>query len=138
MKTDPVAAAQKWATAMGAAGASYTDGVNRVNTAPGQAAARQVNTYVARVQERAAVWATNVAAVSLQEWQQRTVTKGAPRLGTGASAAQPKFQTFMTSLLQYEQAGLGQLPARGDFGANQQRMIAWSNYMHGFTKPAGT
>ncbi len=138
MKSDPTAAAQKWASAMGAATTAYTEGVQRVQTAPGQAAARQINVYTARVLERANVWATNVAAVSLQAWQQASTQKGATRLASGAQAAQPKFQAFMTALLQYEANGLTQLPARGDFAANQQRMVAWSNYMHNFVKPAGT
>lgn len=138
MKSDPAAAAQKWATAMQGAGTAYTAGVNRVTTAPGQSAARQVQQYINQVAARAQVWAQNVAAVSLQEWQQAAINKGAPRLGTGAQAAQSKFQTFMQALLAYEANGLGSLPARGDFAANQQRMIAWSTYMHNFTKPAGT
>lgn len=138
MKTDATAAAQKWATAMGAAGPAYTAGVQRVTTAPGQAAARQQAVYIARVTERAPVWATNVAAVSLGAWQTAAVNKGATRLGSGATAAQPKFLAFMQALLSYEANGLTQLPARGDFGANQQRMINWSNYMHSFTKPTGT
>ena len=138
MKTNAQAIAQKWATNLGGAVTAYTAGVQGVTVAPGQKAAAAQATYVARVTERAGVWANNTAAVSLTEWQQATVNKGAPRLATGATAAQTKFQTFMTALLQYESNGLGSLPPRGSLQQNQARMLAWSNYMAGFTKPAGT
>jgi len=138
VKSNPQLAAQKWATNLSGATQSYTAGVQSVTVAPGQKAAAQQAVYVQRVQERATVWATNVAAVSLQTWQNDTVTKGAPRLASGATAAQPKFQTFLTALLAYEANGLGSLPPRGNLAQNQARMMAWSNYMSNFTKPAGT
>lgn len=138
MKTNAAAIAQKWATAMGGATQAYTTGVQAVTVPPGQKAAAAQATYVARVQEKAPIWAANVAAVSLQTWQQDTVNKGAPRLASGAQAAQTKFQTFMTALLQYESAGLGSLGARGTLAQNQARMITWSNYMANFKKPAGS
>lgn len=137
MKTNAQAAAQKWATNLGGATQAYTAGIQAVTVAPGQKAAAAQAQYIARVQERAPIWAQNVAAVGLQQWQQDTVQKGAPRLASGAQTAQPKFQTFLTALLTYEQNGLGTLPPRGTLAANQQRMIAWSNYMAAFKKPAG-
>jgi hypothetical protein len=138
VKTNATAAAQKWATAMSGAQAAYTAGVQAVTVPPGQKAAANVQNYIAGVQNKAQEWATNVAAVSLNEWQTQATQKGAPRLGSGATAAQPKFQTFMTALLQFEANALGTLPPRGPKGSNDQRMIAWSHAMQSFKKPAGT
>ena len=138
MKTNATAAAQKWASAMAGASASYTAGVQAVTVAPGQKAAASQANYLAGVQNKVGEWAANVAAVGLGEWQNAAVNKGAPRLGSGATAAQGKFTTFLQALLQYEQNQLGALPPRGPKGSNDQRMIAWSHAMQQFKKPAGT
>ena len=138
MKTNATAAAQKWATNLGGAVNAYTQGVQGVTVAPGQKAAAAQATYIARVTEKAPIWAANVAAVGLGEWQQAAVSKGAPRLASGAAAAQPKFTTFLNALMQYEANGLGSLPPRSASGNNDQRMLAWSNYMKNFKKPAGS
>lgn len=84
--------ASKWASRTAAATPEYTAGVQRVQTAPGQAAAAKEAKYQAGVQ--AAVtsgkWRRNVGAVSLAQWQESALTKGAQRLSTGAQAAQGK------------------------------------------------
>jgi hypothetical protein len=138
VKTNAQASAQKWATNLGAAVTAYTNGVNAVTVPPGQKAAAAQATYIARVTEKAPIWAANVAAVPLGTWQQAAITKGAPRLASGASAAQPKFTTFLTALMQFESNGLGQLPPRSPSGNNDARMIQWSNYMKTFKKPTGS
>jgi hypothetical protein len=138
MRSNPTAAAAKWANAMAQATPAYTAGVQAVTTAPGQLAAAQQATYIARVTEKAPIWAQNVAAVGLQSWMNSTVTKGAPRLASGAAAAQPKVTAFMTALLPFEQNLLGTLPPRGNTAQNQARMNAWFTGMQAFKKPAGT
>jgi hypothetical protein len=138
VKTNATAAAQKWASNLGAATAAYTAGVQGVTVAPGQKAAAAQASYIARVTEKAPVWAANVAAVGLGEWQTAAVQKGAPRLASGATAAQPKFTTFLQALLTYEANQLGSLPPRGPKGSNDQRMIAWSHAMQQFKKPVGS
>ena len=138
MRSNPTAAAQKWATAMGQATPAYTAGVQAVTVAPGQLAASQQAAYIARVTEKAPIWAQNVAAVPLQTWINDTVTKGAPRLATGAAAAQPKVQAFMQALLPFEANLLATLPPRGTTAQNQARMNAWFAGMQSFQKPPGT
>jgi hypothetical protein len=99
-------------------------------------AAQAIDRQVAGVQRAAASGKTQRAleAVSTQQWQQAVITKGLPRIGTGAMAAKPKFVTFMNQLLPYVQNGLSQLPARGDINQNAQRMLAWMQYMANFKK----
>jgi hypothetical protein len=84
--------AAKWAQRTSAATADYSAGIQRVQTAPGQQAAAKEQKYQAGVQ--AAVtsgkWRRNVAGVSLQQWQEAAMNKGAQRLATGAQAAQSK------------------------------------------------
>ena len=130
----PDQVAAKWANNLGAATASIQQGVEAVKVAPGQAAARQKGAYVQNVQAAADKWAANVAAVSLQSWQNDMVAKGIPRVATGASAAAPKMTAFMGKLLPYIDSGKSQLPARGNLQQNKARVMAWIDYMAGFSK----
>lgn len=134
MAKDPSAVAQKWAQNLSQSTTSITDGVNGVTVAPGQAAARQKNVWVNNTQAAANKWATNVAAVPLSDWQTAMIEKGVPRIASGATAAQPKMQQFMSKLLPYIQSGQNTLPARGDLNANIARMTAWVTYMSKFSK----
>lgn len=132
---DQIAAA--WANALGAAQAKITAGINAVQVPPGQAAARQKAVYVANVNANADKWATKVAAVSLQAWQQAAINKGVQRIGTGASAAQPKFAAFMTQLLPFIQRQVQALPPRGNLQANIARMTAFVQGMATFSNTSG-
>lgn len=132
----PEQIAQKWATNLGAATTSITHGVNAVQVAPGQAAARQKAVYVQNVTAAADKWAANTAAVPLSSWQQDMINKGIPRIATGASAAQPKMASFMTQLLPYIQSGVSSLPPRGNLQQNTQRAVAWIQHMAAFKKSA--
>lgn len=130
MAADPNAIAERWARQMGASTQKWTEGVNGVTVAPGVAAARQKNAYVQGVTANQDKWATNVAAVSLQQWKDDMLTKGSQRIGAGATAAQGKFANFLTQLLpQIDRARQG-LPARGSFDQNLQRMVQFSTAMH--------
>lgn len=129
---DPATVAANWAARLGASTQKITDGINAVTVAPGQAAARQKNAWVQNTAASANKWAANTAAVPLSSWQQDTITKGVPRIATGAQAAVPKMQQFMSKLLPYVNSGRASLPARGDLNANINRMVAWATYMSKF------
>lgn len=135
MAATPASAAAKWATNLSAAATNGTiqQGIAGVTVAPGQAAARQKTVWVQNVTASQDKWATNVANVSLQSWQSDTVSKGLPRIASGATAAQPKMQAFMTQALPYIQNAVASLPARGNFTQNLARMNAMATAMHNFT-----
>lgn len=133
MAKDPAAVAALWAQRLSASTQQITDGINAVSVAPGQAAARQKQVWVNNTAQAANKWAANTAAVTLSDWQNAAITKGVPRIATGATAAQPKMAQFMGKLLPYVASGVGQLPARGDLNANIARMVAWTNYMSKFS-----
>lgn len=88
----PQQAAERWVRAMQGATQNYQEGVQSVQTAPGQAAAKNVNGYQNGVAQAVASgkWASRVSAVSLEEWKQTTLQKGAARLAQGATSAQAK------------------------------------------------
>jgi len=130
MTADQIAA--NWAQRLGAAGDKMKAGVNAVNVAPGQLAARQKSVYVQNVQAAADKWATNTAAVSLTDWQNAMINKGISRVATGATNAQSKMTTFFNALLPYQQSKLSTLPARGTYEQNKARATAWMDAMHAF------
>ena len=134
MAKDAATVAARWAQNLGSAGQKITDGVNSVSQAPGAAAAAQVAVWAQNTQAAQAKFARNVAGVSLNSWQQSVINKGIPRLQSGAQAAEPKFQQFMTKLLPYVQSGRSSLPKRGNLSANIARMTAWVTYMSKFQK----
>lgn len=136
MAKNPQQVADKWAANLANSTASIQAGVNAVTVSPTQKAADAIDRMVAGVQRAAASGKTQRAlqAVTTQAWQQATLTKGLPRIGTGATAAKPKFVNFMNQLLPYQANGMAQLPPRGDLNTNLQRMMAWAQYMSQFKK----
>lgn len=105
---DPNAATAKWLRNIGTAQQSITDGVNAVTTAPGAKAAAQVNVWLARIQQSAQKWATNVGAVTLQSWQASMIA-GIPKIAAGAQAKQGKYLAFATKFYPYLSQGVTQV-----------------------------
>lgn len=129
---DPATVAANWAQRLGQSTTAITNGVNAVTVAPGQAAARQKTLWVNNVAAAANKWAANTAAVPLSDWQQAMVNKGVPRIASGAQAAEPKFQAFMSKLLPYISSTTSALPPRGDLNANITRMTQFVQKMAQF------
>lgn len=121
--------AAKWVQGMQSAGQAIADGVNAVTVAPGAAAARQVNAYVNGVTQNQQKWVRNVGAVSLADWRESMITKGAPRIGQGAVAAQGKMESAMAQLLPAIDGIVSGLPPRGDLGQNITRMTQFVTKM---------
>ncbi|SRR6266567_553679 len=128
---DASAVSKKWAQNLGAAGQAITDGVNRVTQAPGLAAVAQKAAYVAGVTANADKWGKRTAAVTLPDWQQATISKGVPRIASGAAAAEPKFEAFMSKLLPHIDSTVRTLPPRGGLEQNITRANA---FMRGMAK----
>jgi hypothetical protein len=133
----PAAAAQKWANNLGAATAAYTAGVQAVTSAPGQAAAAAVDRYISGTQAGAQKFAAKSAAVSLTSWQQSAINKGAPRLATGAAAAQPKFTAALTQLFPAIQQAVASLPPKGNLQQNIARSVAFQTAMANYKSQGG-
>jgi hypothetical protein len=134
MTQTPDVIAANWASKLAASTQKITDGVNGVTVAPGQAAARQADVWLANLQASQAKWKTRVSSVSLADWQSMMITKGIPRIASGATAAQPKFQQFMTQFLPYVQAGRNSLPARGTLDQNINRAVTMMRHNAAFKR----
>lgn len=130
VKANATDAAQSWASGMAGATTKYTAGINAVKVSPGQLAAAASELWAQNVAASKSKFAQNVAKVTLQQWQNAAVTKGAPRLASGASAAQPKFQAFMQSFIPVLSNVVSALPAGGTFEANMARSMAYAQALH--------
>jgi len=76
-------------------------GVARVTEAPGAKAAKKADKMKANLVEsiESGKWAERVASVSLDEWKDKMVTKGVPRIASGIDAAKDKVTDFASQLL---------------------------------------
>jgi hypothetical protein len=99
-------ATAKWVQNLGAATDRMTAGAQAVTKAPGLSAAAAKQKWLQRVTASADKFATNVARVSLQDWQQSYINIGIPRVAQGAQAKQAKVQNFMDEFLPYLQRGV--------------------------------
>lgn len=115
---DPQKATAKWVANLSASTPSITAGVNDVTEAPGAAAARQVQTWLARIQASAGKWQKNVAAVTLQEWQKAMLDYGVPRIAQGAQAKQAKYTAFAQSFFPYLAQGQAKVKAMPKMNLN--------------------
>lgn len=104
-------ATAKWVQNLSAATDRMTTGAQGVTKAPGLAAAAAADKWLAKVTAAKQKFATNVAAVSLQSWQNSYINVGIPRVAQGAQAKQAKVQTFMDQFLPYLQRGVATIDA---------------------------
>jgi hypothetical protein len=125
----PQQIAAKWSQNLSGATQTIQTGVQAVTTPPGQAAAAQKQAYVQGVNQNADIWAKNVSAVSTSEWQQAMINKGLPRVGTGATAAQPKMANVMQTLIPAIQSITAGLPPRGTLQQNLQRATTFATQL---------
>ena len=108
---DPTTVATKWSRNLAAATQTITDGVNAVTQAPGAKAAANVTAWITRLQAAQDKWVRNTSAVTLQQWQSAMITKGIPRVSSGATAALPKMTQFMQQFLPFVEQGAQQVRA---------------------------
>lgn len=126
--------ADKWGRRIKGSTEDMRRGIQRTSEAPGLAAARQKELMkqklLASIED--GTWERNVAAVTLQEWQDKMENKGIPRLAAGVDAAMPKQVQMAEKLLADVDASVAvvnQTP-RGDLEANINRMTTFAREMH--------
>jgi hypothetical protein len=133
---NPQQVAQKWSQNVARSSDSIRAGVQNVTVNPAEKAAARQDAYVAGVQRAAAEgkYRRGLAKVTLQSWQEAMITKGLPRIASGASAATPKMAAFMEQWLPYVEAGKQKLASmpRGDLQQNIARMITMVEHAASF------
>ena len=76
--------------------------------------------------------ADQLRKVSLESWKQSFIQKGIPRIAGGARASQGKFENFLRGFLPFVEAAVKNLPPRGDFQANLNRMNQLVTELHDY------
>ena len=127
-------ATEKWQRRMSTAGEDYSEGVKAVTDSPTQAAAAAKQKYVAGVEAaaRSGRYERGLEAVSLEEWKQKAIEKGAGRLASGAQAAVPKVRQRMEQILangRDVQQIVHQMPSDTP-EQRMQRALVWMQEMH--------
>jgi hypothetical protein len=128
--SNPTAAATNWSNKLGAATQAYTDGVNGVTMAPGQLAAAAGDRWLTATQAALPRFKANSAKVTLASWQNSAVSKGAPRLASGAAAAEDKMSAVFAKLFPAIQQAVTALPPRGTIQQNIARSSAFALAMN--------
>lgn len=96
VRVDAAQGAANWNSGFGSSGAKYQSGVQNVTVAPNALAAKALPRYIASVTSKAVQdkYVAKNNAVTLQSWQNSTITYGVPNLSRGAAKGQPKYEVF--------------------------------------------
>ena len=135
----PQEAREKWAQRTSAATQDYVAGVQRVSTAPGQAAAAKRDKWRAGIQNSEAKWARNVSRVSLAEWQESASNVGAQRFAAGAQAKSGKYERFAAEFYPHLDRGIQAVKGMDDTTqeARIQRAVAMMRHNAQFRRGGG-
>lgn len=125
--------AEKWSRRIKGSTEDIRRGITNTSVAPGIAAAKQVQLMKQKLLESIenGTWEKAVSAVSLQEWQDKMIKKGIPRLAAGVDEAMTSQVAMAEQLLANVDASVAvvnQTP-RGDLEQNIQRMVTFSREM---------
>lgn len=91
-------------------------GVARVTEAPGKKAAAKVDKMRAKLLEKIddGTWAERTGSVTLEEWQEAMLKKGAGRVGDGLDRAESKVIAFAEQLIRHENEVLSEIEDMDD------------------------
>jgi len=137
-KLTPEEFADKHNRRLKAALADMEAGIKKVTEAPtAKAAAKQEKMkqrLLARIDD--GTWANRLKAVSLEEWKEKTVSKGIPRVSAGIDAAREKVTKFAEQLLPHIDAGVSEIQKMPDITLEDSinRMTAFIRHMAKFKK----
>lgn len=126
---NPTEVAKKWQRNLAASTDSIRAGVQAVQEAPTEKAARRADAYLAGVQKSVSdgKWQAGLRRITLPMWQTAMLTKGIQRIASGATAAEPKMADFMAEFLPHMDqvvAGVNRDSPRGDIEQNIARAVA--------------
>lgn len=113
-------------------------GLKKVTEAPtAKAAAKQdkmKQRLLAKIDD--GTWASRLKAVTLEEWREKAVSKGIPRVSAGIDAAQSKVRDFAAQLLPHIDAGKAAIEKMPDITLEDSinRMATFIRHMSKFKK----
>lgn len=131
-------AAKAWVDGLSAATTKMQRGVNNLTVSPTESAAKAKVKMLTNLTQavNSGKWEAGLRGVTLDQWRQKYVEKGLPRVASGASASQDKMTSFMTQLLSYQDSALAALSSmpNNNKADSKARMNAWFDKMSAFQK----
>lgn len=129
-------ATRKWVDRLSGATTEIQEGIQRVDTAPGQKAVAKRDKWRNNIQAAEQKWVDNTGRVSLDEWKQAAVEIGVPRIAQGAQAKQGKMLRFQQDFLPFLQSGVQSVERMDDttFEQRVQRSVAMMRHNRNFKR----
>ena len=130
--------ADKLIRRLSGATADIQQGVQRVSESPTAKAASKQEKMLNNLTEavRSGKWANRLKAVSTEEWKDKMVNVGVPRIASGVEAARPKIESFARELLAYQETLQRKVSSMPDLTLEQNiaRMTEWVKGMSQFKR----
>lgn len=139
-KVNPSQAADKWSRRLSGATEDIRAGIERVQSAPGQAAARKRQKWETSVRDAGEKWQRNVSRVSLEDWKRKALEVGLPRVAQGAQANVDKTQAFFEEFLPHLDRGVASIEQMPDNTIEDRinRSVAMMRHNAGFKRGSGS
>ena len=137
-KLTPQEFAEKHARRLKGATEDIRKGVAKVTESPTAKAAAKSDKMLANI--TAAVtsgkWADRLRAVTLEEWQEKMITKGVPRIAAGIDAARGKVEEFYAQMAPFQDTLQRKIDAMPDMTIEDSiaRATEWMRGMAKFSK----
>lgn len=113
-------------------------GVNSVSQSPTAKAAARSDKWLQRISadDTKRRFEDGLKRVSLDEWKDKMINKGIPRIAAGINAARGKVEAFAEQLLSYEDGLKSKVDQMPDLTLEDSinRMTAWTRGMSNFRK----
>lgn len=113
-------------------------GVSRVAVSPTAEAAKKKDKMLRNITESInnGKWERGLLKVSKEEWQEKMISKGIPRIAAGIDGAKAKVIDFATKLLPHIDSGVSKVKGMPDMtlADSANRMVSFMNHMATFKK----
>ncbi len=129
---------EKWQRRTTAAAPDIQRGIQRVDSAPTEAAAAKKDKMLANV--TAAItsgkWEAGLHRVTLGDWKKAAIEKGIPRISQGVNGAASKMADFASQLLPFQDSLKAQISSMPDLTIedNINRMVTFTRGMTKFKR----
>jgi hypothetical protein len=129
--------ADKLTKRLKAASSEIEAGVRAVDVAPTKLAAEKADKWLNELLEAKERWKSALNKVTLEQWKDKMLTKGVPRIPQGIDAARSKLVEFAKVLLPYEDGVLAEIERMPDTTLEDSisRMTHWVRRMADFERP---
>lgn len=137
-KLNSAEGAKKWKDRLSGATQDVIDGINRVTESPMQKSAAAEDKWFQNIQKAHTSGKRKRALlnVSLETWKNQAATVGAPRIASGASAAEGKVAKFYDKLFPFQETLQNKIKGMPDISLSDSvaRATAWITGMAEFDK----